>query len=144
VTHHRRGVGFWLTAAIGWALIGWGVRGAVHHHIDTRPEELARFFVGGLLAHDLVFAPLVLGTGVAVSRLTPGRWRAGVQAALILAGLVVLFAYPEIRDYARTLHNPTSLPHNYTSNAAIVAAVAVAGVAVVSVIRAGVARRRAG
>ena len=144
MSHGRRGLGFWSTAAIGWALIGWGVRGALHHHVDTRPAELARLFVGGLLAHDLVFAPLVLAAGVAVSRLTPRRWRAGVQAALILVGLVALFAYPEIRDYARVLNNPTSLPHNYTRNAVIVAAIAVAGVAAVSAIRAGLARRGVG
>ena len=142
--HARRGLGFWLTAAIGWALIGWGVRGALHHHVDTRPAELARFFIGGLLAHDLVFAPLVLLAGVGVSRLTPGRWRAGVQVALILVGLVALFAYPEIRDYARVLHNPTSLPHNYTRNALIVAAIVVAGVAAVSAVRATISHRRVG
>lgn len=142
--HGRRGVGFWISAGVGWALIGWGVRGALHHRIDTRPAELGRFFFGGLLAHDLVFAPVVLAAGVAVSRLTPGRYRAGVQAALVLAGLILLFAYPEIRDFARVLHNPTSLPHNYTQNALVVAAVTVASVAVLAAIRARVARRRAG
>jgi hypothetical protein len=119
----RRGWLFWTSAAAGWALIAWGVRGALHHRIDTRPAQLARFFVGGALIHDMLFAPLVLLAGVVVSRLAPRRWRAYVQAALLVSGLLVLFTLPEVRDYARVLHNPTSLPHNYTVNLLVVVAV---------------------
>ena len=95
----------------------------MHHRIDTRPGQLARFFVGGALIHDVLFAPLVLLAGVAVSRLAPRRWRAYVQAALLVSGVLVLFTLPEVRDYARVLHNPTSLPHNYTVNLLVVVAV---------------------
>ena len=119
---HRRGPLFWASAAAGWAVILWGVRGALHHHIDTRPTELARFFVGAAVIHDLIFAPVVLGAGVLISRLVPGRWRAPVQAALLISGCAALFAWPEVRDYARVNHNPTSLPHNYTANLLVVAA----------------------
>ena len=42
----RRGPLFWASAAAGWALILWGVRGALHHRIDTRPAQLARFLLG--------------------------------------------------------------------------------------------------
>jgi len=119
----RRGAGFWLSAAAGWAIIGWGIRGALHHHIDTRPHQLVDFFIGGALVHDLLFAPLVLIVGVLVARLVPGRWRAPVQTAAIISGGLALFAWPEIRDYARVLHNPTSLPYNYTANVAILIAV---------------------
>lgn len=118
----RRGPLFWISAVAGWALIGWGVRGILHFHIDTRPPELARFFFAGLFGHDLVFAPIVLAGGVVLSRLGrgQGRWRAYVQAAVVICGSLVIFAYPEVRDYARVLHNPTSLPHNYTFDLAVV------------------------
>jgi len=119
----RRGAGFWISAAIGWAIIGWGIRGALHHHIDTRPRQLVDFFVGGALVHDLLFAPLVLILGLLVARLVPGRWRAPVQTAAIISGCLALFAWPEIRDYAKVNHNPTSLPYNYTANLAVVVAV---------------------
>jgi hypothetical protein len=46
-----------------------------------------------------------------------------VQVAVIVSGCLVLFAYPEVRDYARVLRNPTSLPHNYTANVAVVVGV---------------------
>jgi hypothetical protein len=117
---HRGGRLFWASAAAGWALILWGARGALHHHIDTRPAELLRFFIGGAVIHDLIFAPVVLGVGVLIARLVSGRWRAPVQAALLISGCAALFAWPEVRDYARVNHNPTSLPPNYTANLIVV------------------------
>lgn len=123
----RRGALFWVSAAIGAAVIAFGLRGLFTHHIDTRPPNLAKFFIGGVIIHDAVFAPLVLAGGVLVARLVRGRARAYVQAVVIIVGCAVLFAIPEIRDYARINHNPTSLPFNYTANVAAVAlAVAVA------------------
>jgi hypothetical protein len=132
---------FWATAVAGWLLIAWGIRGALHHHIDTRPAEMARFFVGGALIHDLVFAPLVLAAGFLVQRAVSRRWRAYVQGALIICGTVALFAYPEVRGYAHALNNPTSLPHNYTVNLAIVIALVCASTAILAAVR---GRRRAG
>jgi hypothetical protein len=137
---HHRGPLFWVSALAGWALIGWGVRGLLHFHIDTRPEELARFFLSGALIHDLLFAPIVLGGGVVIARLSPRAWRAYVQGTLLVIGAVALFAYPEVRDYARILHNPTSLPHNYTANLAVVAAGVCLLVVVIALLR---SRRRA-
>jgi hypothetical protein len=130
----RRGPLFWVSAAAGWALILWGVRGALHHHIDTRPPELARFFIGSALIHDLIFAPVVLGLGVLVTRLVRGRWRAPVQAALLISGCAALFAWPEVRDYARVNHNPTSLPHNYTANLLVVVAAVWVATAIVAML----------
>ena len=130
-----RGPLFWVSAVAGWALIAWGVRGALHHHIDTRPAELARFFFGGIVLHDLVLVPLVLIAGVVLGRTVRGRWKAPVQAALIISGCAALFAWPEVRDYARVLHNPSSLPHNYTVGLLVVVAVVWAGTAVVALVR---------
>ena len=93
----KRGWLFWASAAAGWALILWGVRGALHHRIDTRPGQLARFLLGGALAHDLVLAPLVLLAGTALARIVRGRWRAPLQAALFVSGTLLLFTYPALR-----------------------------------------------
>ena len=130
-----RGPLFWVSAAAGWAVIAWGGRGALHHHIDTRPAELGRFFVGGVVVHDLVFVPLVLAGGVVLGRTVRGRWRAPVQAALIISGCAALFAWPEVRDYARVLHNPSSLPHNYTANLLVVVVAVWVGTAAVALAR---------
>jgi hypothetical protein len=143
VSERRRGPLFWGSAAAGWAVILWGVRGALHHHVDTRPAQLVRFLLGGALAHDLVLSPVVLVTGVLLARAVRGRWRGPIQAALFISGTLVLFTYPELRGYGHALANPTSLPHNYAANLAVV----VAAVVIVTIAAAVVgvsANRRSG
>jgi hypothetical protein len=123
---------FWITAAIGWGVIAWGVFGIFSNSLDTRPANLARFVVGGALLHDLLVAPLAILAGVLVARRVPARARGPVQAALVISAVVAVFAYPLVRAYGLAANNPTSLPKNYGLNLVIVLAVvwAVAGVAV--------------
>jgi hypothetical protein len=132
----RRGPLFWGSAAAGWALILWGVRGALHHHVDTRPGQLVGFLLGGALAHDLLLAPAVLAVGVLVARAVGGRRRAPVQAALFISATLLLFTWPELRGYGRVLRNPTSLPHDYATNLVVVVAAVVIGTAAVAVVSA--------
>ncbi len=116
----RAGPLFWISAAAGWAVIGFGLRGIFQKSLDTRPGNLARFVVGGALLHDLLVAPLVILLGVLLARAVPGRARAIVQAALAVSGIVALFSYPLVRAYGLAANNPTSLPHNYTANLLVV------------------------
>ena len=104
---------FWISAAVGWAVIGWGIAGIFRHSVDTRPANLATFVVGGALLHDLVVAPLVILAGVLIARAVPARARGPVQAALAVSGMVALFSWPLVRAYGLAANNPTSLPHNY-------------------------------
>jgi len=130
---HRAGPLFWASAAAGWAVIAWGLRGIFVHSFDTRPSNLARFVVGGALLHDLLVAPLVVLAGVLFARTVPRRARAVVQGTLAITAIVALFSYPTVRAYGLATHNPTSLPHNYTANLLVVLGVvwAVAAGAVV-------------
>jgi hypothetical protein len=111
---------FWISAAVGWAVIGWGVVGIFRHSLDTRPANLAKFVVGGALLHDLLVAPVVIVAGVLVARAVPARARGPVQAALAVSGIVALFSWPLVRAYGLAANNPTSLPHNYGRNLVIV------------------------
>ena len=111
---------FWISAAVGWAVIGWGVAGIFRHSLDTRPANLAKFVVGGALLHYLLIAPVVILAGVLVARAVPARFRGPVQAALIVSAVVALFAWPLVRGYGLAANNPTSLPHNYGLNLLIV------------------------
>lgn len=128
----RRGVTFWIGTVAGWALILYGLRGVLHHSVDTRPAQLARFWIGGALAHDLLLAPAVLGIGILLRRHVR-RGRRNVQQALIICGPLALFAYPSIRGYGHALRNPTSLPHNYSANLLVVAGTVSAVMAVLAV-----------
>jgi hypothetical protein len=111
---------FWISAAVGWAAIGWGVVGIFRHSLDTRPANLAKFVVGGALLHDLLVAPVVILAGVLIARAVPARARGPVQAALAVTGMVALFSWPLVRAYGLAANNPTSLPHNYGLNLLIV------------------------
>ena len=111
---------FWISAAVGWAVIGWGVVGIFRHSLDTRPANLAKFVVGGALLHDLLVAPGVILVGVLVVRAVPARARVPVQAALFVSGIVALFSWPLVRAYGLAANNPTSLPHNYGLNLLVV------------------------
>ena len=132
---HKVGAGFWVSAAVGWAVIGVGLRGIFEKHVDTRPGQLARFVVGGALLHDLLVAPLVILAAVLLARTVPGRARPFVQAAVVVSAVVALFAYPLVRAYGLATNNPTSLPHNYGANLLIVLGVVWAGAAVLALRR---------
>mgnify|MGYP000450998850 CR=1 FL=1 len=90
---------FWISAAVGWAVIGWGVYGIFSNSLDTRPANLAKFVVGGALLHDLLVAPVLILVGVLIARAVPARVRGPVQAALVVSGIVALFSWPLVRAW---------------------------------------------
>ena len=134
--HRRAGALFWVSAALGWVIIlGVGLRGILGHRIDTRPAQLARFVVGGALLHDTLVAPAVILIGFAVAKLVRGPARAPIQAALVVSAVVALYAYPLVRAYGRSTHNPTSVPRNYAWNLALVLGIVWAAACVAIVVR---------
>ena len=141
-SHRDRGPRFWVTAAAGWALILWGVRGALLHRVETHPPELVRYLLGGALVHDLVVAPLVLLIGLGLARAVPARWRSYVQVGAVITACLALFSYPLVRGFGHVHRNPTSLPYNYAANLAIVLGVVWLTIAVVAVVATAKARRR--
>ena len=64
-------------------------------------------------------------------------------AALFVTGALALFSYPLVRAYGLAANNPTSLPHNYTLNLAVVLGVVWAVAAAVLVVRLRPRRRPA-
>jgi hypothetical protein len=107
------GRAFWPAVATGSALIGYGVVGLLRNAADTHPLNFLLFFVGSVLAHDLVLAPLALAVGWLGLRRLPAAARPAVAAALITAGPLVLYAYPFIRGYGHDPNNPSLLPNRY-------------------------------
>ena len=113
---------FWTALAAGWALMAYGLLGALANARDTNPADLARWFLGSAVAHDAVLAPAACLVGVALARLVPGRLRAPIQAGLIVSGVVVLFAFPLVRRYGVRPDNPTVLFRDYESSLLVVLA----------------------
>jgi hypothetical protein len=122
MTGSRHGRSFWVLAAIGWAVMVFGIVGTIVNENRTAPAEMAAWILGMALIHDLVLAPAVFAAGIAIRRSVSPRLRAGLQGALIATGVLVIYSFPLLRGYGRRPSNPTVQPNNYALGFAIVAA----------------------
>jgi hypothetical protein len=118
----RRGVGFWLGLVVGWATMGFGLAGLLSEADDTRPGDLARWFLGGAVAHDALAAPVVCGAGWLLARAVPRSVRAPVAGGLVVTAAVVLYGWPFLRGYGLSPDNPSALPLDYAAGLATVLA----------------------
>ncbi|MDQ3676275.1 MAG: hypothetical protein M3401_05635 [Actinomycetota bacterium] len=132
---------FWPMTIAGMALSAYGLVGLLRDERVADSMSWLTFFAGGLLAHDLVWAPLVALGSVALVRIGPARVRPVLQGALIVSATVLLVAYPVVRGDGRLANNPSILPLDYPRNLVIVL-VAVWAVAGVLIVRAALSQRR--
>lgn len=118
------GRAFWILAAVGTAVIGFGLAGLLRNAAQTVPSSWATFFFGGLLISDLVVLPAVALAGVVIARLVPRSARATVQGALLVSGALILIAIPVLTGRGRIPNNPSILPDSdYAGKLAIVLAI---------------------
>ena len=116
---------------------GWSLRGVER---DEWPSVLA-YLGGGVVLHDFVLAPVVVGIGVLAARLAPTAWRAPMVVGLVVWGGLTLMAVPVLGRFGALSDNPTLLDRPYLASWAVGTAVVVLAVAVAGVLR---ARRVAG
>ena len=136
----RYGRLFWAGVGIGWALIGFGVVGALRDAARTNPPELVLWLLGSLVAHDLVIAPATFAVGAALRRSAPRSLLRPLQAALILSGIFVLFSITLLGGWGRDAGNPSILPRNYAAGLLVALAVVWGATSALAVI--GWLRRR--
>ena len=90
---------------------------------------LSLWLVVALVVHDVVIAPLTVGTGVLLTRV-PARGRRYLQGALIVAALVTVIALPLIYRRGTQPEAKAILLRDYAGNLALllglIAAVALA------------------
>jgi len=103
--------------AVGCALILTGAVGLLSDAADDHPIGWALWFGGGIVAHDLVIAPLVVAAGWALRRV-PGAVRAGILVSV----LVVAGTLPVVLALGRKPDNPSILPLPYGRNLVLVLA----------------------
>lgn len=109
--------------AFGVLLTSYGAL-RMYQQQRTALPALAKWLIGSVLAHDLVIAPVVLGTGWLIKRYVPRRFRAHLQGGLITAGLVFSVAAFMIRRQHKG--GPKSLAllqQNYLLNTVILMAI---------------------
>lgn len=111
------GVVFWVGAAIGIAIMAFGIRGVFGQSQGTRPFDLATWVIGADLLHDLVIAPLVIIIGVVVLAVIGARWRPAIRGGLFASAIVLAVGWAPLRGYGRATapDNPTIQPLNYAT-----------------------------
>jgi hypothetical protein len=127
------GAGVAVAAYGGWLLLDRGTADLVH---------AAAWLAGGVAAHDLLLAPLVLLLIAAGARLIPATWRGPAAAGFVVLGSVTLLAVPVLGGFGQRPDNPTLLDRNYWAGWA-----AIGGLTLLGVVLAGqlnLRRRRRG
>jgi hypothetical protein len=128
------GAAFWLSTALGAAIAGFGTWGLLSNLHGAALESWLKVFAGGLVAHDALFAPLVIVGSVLLVRVVPARVRAPVQGAMIVSGALVAVAIPVVGGFGRQATNPSLLPsHHYAAHLLVVLAAVWAIAAIVAV-----------
>lgn len=124
---------------VGVAAAAYGGWGLLTGGVATAPPDTARWLLGGVLAHDLLLAPLVAATGWLVARTVPAAVRPTVHGGLFVAGTVTLVAVPVLSGRGGR-SNPTTNPFDYPRNLLLVLAAVAAVTTVLAMARARRAR----
>lgn len=106
------GVGFWIGAAIGAAIVAFGIHGLWVNERAGAPSA-ARWFIGGALVLDLVVVPLAAAAGWVARRTVPGRAWPVVRAALVTSAILIVVAAPLVTDQGGVPGNATVRPRDY-------------------------------
>lgn len=144
-SHAPSGPAFWAGTAAGLGIVAFGLAGLLRHSDQTHPLNWLRFFLGGLIAHDALWAPLVGIASLALVRLVPRVVRPALQGTLLVSAAAVLVVIPAWTGRGRNPNNPSILPGHYgTDLLKVLAVVWLAGalVALRALTRRG--RRRGG
>lgn len=126
----------WVIGTIGVAMGVWGA----FLLLPLVDVNLALWFVGGPVVHDLLLAPFVGGLGLLITRWVPKPWRAPVQVGAVLTGVLVLLAVPLLWRPFGGPPNPGLNDRDYL--AGLLVAVAVTWLGVLGVTLIGRAARR--
>lgn len=102
---------FWIAAAVGLAIVAFGVAGLLRNVHGDALLSWAKLLVGGIALHDGLALPLVALVSGALVRLAPARVRPLLQGALVVSVVVVLVALPVLTGAGRLSNNPSLLPN---------------------------------
>ncbi len=115
VAGHEFGITFWIATAIGWAIIVYGM---VLLFGDDEAEwfNTARLVAIGIVAHDVVWLVVSVGTGWLLARMVGRSLPHWVRWAGWTSAIVIAIWLPLARGYGDQLNNATILPRNYATS----------------------------
>ena len=106
----RGGWLFWSSAAVGWAIVAFGVWTLLRRAGATKPLNFTVLFIGIAVVHDVLFDPAVSLAGRLGSNLSAGV-RTVVFVAAVVSGSLALVALPPLLGDAGD--NASLLPRDY-------------------------------
>lgn len=98
--------------------------------------SLLTYLAGGVVAHDFLLAPIVVGIGVLAARLIPDSWRAPMVVGLVVWGGLTIMAIPVLGRFGALAANPTLLDRPYLTSWLVGSALVVVAVVVTGAVRA--------
>jgi len=107
------GPAFWICAAFGLGIVAFGVGGLLTNLEGPALMSWLKVFAGGLIAHDALFAPLVVLGSVLLARVVPASVRTPVQGALIVSCALIAVAIPVVGGFGRLANNLSLLPSDH-------------------------------
>ncbi len=99
--------------ALGVAAMVYGAVNLIRSSTGQHLPELAKWFVGVLVVHDLVIVPLVAVLALLLGRVVPAAVRPIVQGALLVAAVIGVIATPVILRAHAAKAGPSVLPRDY-------------------------------
>lgn len=118
----------------GLAALAWGAVLLAGFAVPAPGQALvaAGWLLGGPVVHDAVIAPVCGLAGLAVTRLTPPRWRLPLTVGLVVSAVLALLAVPLLwRAYGTPplpgLHDRDPLPRLVITFSVVAAAVVAGG-----------------
>lgn len=126
---NKYGFLFWVGTVLGWAIIIYGARLLL---ADDEAEwfNTVRLAAIGIIAHDVVWLAVSVGTGWLLSRIIGREVPFWIRWAGWTTAIIVVMWLPVGRRYGDRLNNDTILPRNYTNSIVILLAVIWVGAAV--------------
>lgn len=94
----------------------------------------AIWLASGVVLHDFVLAPVVLGLVYVGARVVPAVATVPVTAALVVLGSATVLAIPVLGRFGALPDNPTLLDRNYTAGWFALAGLVVLGAVVVALV----------
>ena len=102
------------------------------------PDQLVSagiWLASGVVLHDFVLGPLVLGLVFVATRLVPAAGRVPAAAALVVLGTATVFAIPVLGRFGERPDNPTLLDRDYTVGWLVLAGLVVLVAVVATLVR---------
>jgi hypothetical protein len=95
----------------------------------------AVWLAAGVVLHDAVLAPVVLGVVYVGSRLVPAPARVPAAAALVVLGSATVLAIPVLGRFGALPDNPTLLDRDYTAGWLVLAGLVVLAAGAATLVR---------